>query len=61
VATSARVCAPTFSLSPPTAGAIVVQPEPPIAELLAKNPILFAKVVNDVQLTLIHPSGDRDQ
>jgi hypothetical protein len=36
---------------------IVVQPEPPITESLAKNPILFAKVVNDVQLTLVHPSG----
>jgi hypothetical protein len=39
---------------------IVIQPEPPIAELLPKNPILFAKVVDDVRLTLINPSAKRN-
>jgi chemotaxis response regulator CheB len=32
----------------------------PIAELLAKLTVLLAKVVNDLQLALIHPSGNGD-
>ena len=31
----------------------------PIVELVAKNQVLLAKVINDRQLALIHPSGDR--
>ena len=31
------------------------------AELLAKVPVLLAKVVNDLQLALIHPPGNGDQ
>jgi hypothetical protein len=30
-------------------------------ELLAKNPVLLAKVVNDLQLALVHPAGNGDQ
>ena len=32
-----------------------------ITELLAENPVLLAKVINDLQLVLVHPPGDRDQ
>jgi hypothetical protein len=32
-----------------------------ITELLAENPVLFAKVINDLQLALVHPPGDGDQ
>jgi hypothetical protein len=32
-----------------------------ITELLAENPVLFAKVINDVRLALVHPPGDGDQ
>ena len=31
------------------------------AELLAKHAVLLAKVVNDLQLALVHPSGNGDQ
>jgi hypothetical protein len=40
---------------------IIVQPQPPSPELLAQNTVLFAKVVNDLQLAVIHPPGNRDQ
>jgi hypothetical protein len=29
--------------------------------LLAKNPVLLAKVIDDLQLMLVHPSCDGDQ
>jgi hypothetical protein len=29
--------------------------------LLAKHPVLLAKVVNDLQLALVHPPGNSDQ
>jgi len=29
--------------------------------LLAKNPVLLAKVINDLELALIHPPGNNDQ
>jgi hypothetical protein len=32
-----------------------------IAELLAENPVLLAKLMHDLQLVLVHPAGDRDQ
>lgn len=40
---------------------VVVQTEAPTTELLAENPIFLAKVVNDLQLRLVHPSGNGDQ
>ena len=40
---------------------IIVQAEPPSAKLFAKNPVLLPKVVNDLQLALIHPPGNGDQ
>jgi len=30
-------------------------------ELLSQNTIFFAKIVDDLQLRLVHPAGDRDQ
>jgi hypothetical protein len=40
---------------------IVIEAQSPAAELLAKNPVLLAKVIDSLQLALIHPSGDGDQ
>jgi hypothetical protein len=40
---------------------MVIEVESPIPELLTKNPVLLAKVVNDLQLALIHPPGNGDQ
>jgi hypothetical protein len=39
----------------------VIEAQSPIAELLAKDPVLLAEVVNDLQLALIHPRGNGDQ
>jgi len=33
----------------------------PAAELFSKHPILLAKILNDLQLALVHPPGDGDQ
>ena len=40
---------------------IVIEAQSPVAELLAKNPVLLAKVINNRQLALIHPLGNSDQ
>ena len=40
---------------------IVVEPHPPPAKLPAKNPALLAKVVDHLQLALVHPAGHGDQ
>jgi hypothetical protein len=40
---------------------VIVEPHPLPAELLAKNPVLLAKVIDDLQLVLVHPPGDGDQ
>jgi hypothetical protein len=40
---------------------MVIETQSPIAELLAKHPVLLAKVVNDLQLALVHPSGNGNQ
>jgi hypothetical protein len=40
---------------------MVIEAQSPIAELLAKHSVLLARVVNDLQLALIHPSGNGDQ
>jgi hypothetical protein len=39
---------------------IVIEAQSPSTELLAQNPVFLAKVVNDLQLALIHPSGNGD-
>jgi NAD(P)-dependent dehydrogenase (short-subunit alcohol dehydrogenase family) len=40
---------------------MVIETQSPIAQLLAKYPVLLAWVVNDLQLALIHPPGNGDQ
>jgi hypothetical protein len=40
---------------------MVTETKSAIAELLAKHPVLLAKVVNDLQLALVHPSGNGNQ
>jgi hypothetical protein len=40
---------------------MVIKAQSPITELLAKDPVLLVKVVNDLQLALIHPPGNGDQ
>lgn len=47
-----KVCATTL---------IVVEPQATPAELLSQNTILFAKVVDDLQLTFVYVAGDGDQ
>jgi len=43
------------------AALVIAQTEPTSAQLLAQDAVLFAKVVDDLQLVLIHPAGDGDQ
>jgi hypothetical protein len=40
---------------------VIGEPQPSIAELFPKDAVLFAQVLDHVQLALIHPSGKRDQ
>jgi hypothetical protein len=44
----------------PTAS-FVCQQQPPIAELFPKNAILFAQIIDGLQMTLVHPAGQRGQ
>src|SRR5215467_10823913 len=50
-----------FGLYGQSPALIVIQAQSPAAELLSKNSILLAKVINDLQLVLVHPAGDGDQ
>jgi hypothetical protein len=50
-----------LALTSQSAALIVIEAHSPAAELLSKNAILLAKVINDLQLALIHPAGDSDQ
>src|SRR5215471_10415888 len=38
-----------------------MEAHPSAAELLSKNAVLLTKVINDLQLALVHPAGDGDQ
>ena len=40
---------------------MVIEAKSPATQLLAQNPILFAKVFNDLQLAVVHPAGNSDQ
>src|SRR5215831_4893368 len=40
---------------------VITQPHLPPTELLAKNPLLLAQVIDHVQLMLVHPPGDGNQ
>ena len=50
-----------LGLSGSSPALMVIEAQSPIAELLAKDPGLLAKVVNDLQLALVHPPGNGDQ
>jgi hypothetical protein len=56
VATSAK----SFRPKPFVLGGQVEAQAAPV-ELLSQNRILFAKIVDDLQLTLVHPAGGGDQ
>jgi hypothetical protein len=51
----------TFGLSGQSTPLVVVEAYAVPAELLSQNAIFFAKIVDDQQLTLVHPAGDGDQ
>ena|ERR1017187_3002691 len=40
---------------------VVVEPQSPPPELLAKHFVLFAKVIDGLQVAFVHPSGHGDQ
>ena len=50
-----------YGLNGSSPALIVIEAHSPATELLAKNPVLLAKIVNDQQLALVHPPGDGDQ
>jgi hypothetical protein len=50
-----------FGLNGQSTALFIVQAQPSIAELFAKNPVLLAKVINYLYLLFVHPAGDGDQ
>ncbi len=46
-----------FSFGRQAASLVVVQPNPPRADLGEKDTVLFLQVLNDVLLLLVHPPG----
>ena len=50
-----------FGSNGQSAALVVMEAHSPAAELLSKNAILLAKVINHLQLASIHPAGDGDQ
>jgi hypothetical protein len=50
-----------FGSNGQSATLVVIEAYSPAAELLSKNAVLLAKVINDLQLPLAHPAGDGDQ
>src|SRR6516165_9095258 len=51
----------SLGLSGQSAALVIVEPQSLSAQLLAKNSVLFPKVVDQLQLLLVHPSGYGDQ
>jgi hypothetical protein len=51
----------SFGLSGQPAALVIVEPQSSSAELLSQNAILLVKVVNDLQVALVHPPGDGNQ
>jgi hypothetical protein len=43
-----------------SAALVITEPKPSSAHLLTQNAILLSKIIDDLQLTLIHPAGNRD-
>src|SRR6516225_8676276 len=50
-----------FGLYGQSPALIVIEAHSPVTELFSKHPILLAKILNDLQLALVHPPGDGDQ
>jgi hypothetical protein len=40
---------------------VIGEPQTPLAELFANHPAFFAQVIDDLELALIHPSGNSGQ
>jgi len=60
VATSARSFRPSPLAFSQTPALVVREPQAPLAQLFAKDTILFAQVFDYGILSLLHPSGKRD-
>src|SRR5215831_6815704 len=50
-----------FGLYGQSPALMVIEAHSPVTELFSKRPILLAKVVNDLQLAVVHPPGNSDQ
>src|SRR5215469_13177448 len=50
-----------FGLYGQSPALMVIEAHSPVPELLSKHPILLAKVVNDLQLAVVHPPRNSDQ
>src|SRR5215471_8060955 len=50
-----------FGLHGQSPALMVIEAHSPVPELFSKHPILLAKVVNDLQLAVVHPPGNSDQ
>ena len=61
VETSARILLKSLGLSGKATALVVIESHSTPSELLAKNPVLLAKVIDDLQLVLVHPPADGDQ
>jgi hypothetical protein len=51
----------SFALGGQPATLVVVEPQPPSAELLAKHSVFFAQIFDSLPLALVHPTGHSDQ
>jgi hypothetical protein len=50
-----------FGVYGQSAALMVIEAHSPVTELFSKHPILLAKVINDLQLAVVHPPGNSDQ
>jgi hypothetical protein len=51
----------SFGFGGQSTSLVIAEPQTSVAELFAKNTVLFAQVLDHVKLALIHPSGDSDE
>jgi hypothetical protein len=51
----------SFGLSGQVTALVVVEAQAPPAQLLPKNAVLLAKIIDHLQLALVHPPGGGDQ
>jgi hypothetical protein len=50
-----------FGLGRQSTPLVITEPQPPCTELLAQNPVLFAKVVDRMNVLLVHPTSDGNE